>query len=461
MTTDPNRCALDEARAVADTMLYEGYVLYPYRASAQKNRERFQFGVLVPPVYTKIDSSEHSFSRTECLLECGDDAVLGFHVRFLQLQRRTRSGAAAWDEADQHEHEFAVPVRALEQGPASFPIHADAGASAQGTTERRREALDAVLSVAGERVAGPFRALRLSARLENRTAPPQGRQVTQRADALPFALVSAHLLVNAPGCAFVSMVDPPLWAAAEVAACRNEHTWPVLAGPPETAELLLSCPVILYDHPQLAPESPGDLYDATEIDEILTLRTLALTDAEKQEARATDPRAAALIDRVEDIPPELLDRLHGTVRYLKAVTEPHKAEPDERAPNERTDESAGPAEATESTGSTELTEPNREPWWDPGADASVSPETDQIVVRGVALHRGSRVLMRPGARRADAQDLFLAGRPATVEAVVEDVDGGVHLAVTPQDDPAAELHGRHGRYLYFAPDEVEPIGSAS
>jgi hypothetical protein len=427
---------LDEARAVADTILYEGYVLYPYRASAQKNRERFQFGVLMPPEYVDLDPSEHSHSRTECLLDCGDGAVLDIHARFLQLQRRVEPGAAAWDEAIEHEHEFAVPVAALAHGPVSFPIHADEGSNTDGATTRRREALTAALTVTGERVAGPFRALKVAALLENLTEPllPQPR-FALRSDALPYALVSAHLLVHAPGCAFVSMVDPPLWAVDEVAACRNEHTWPVLAGPPEVSDLLLSSPVILYDHPRLAPESPGDLYDATEIDEILTLRTLALTDAEKQEARATDPRAAALIDRIDDMPQELLERLHGTIRYLKAVTEPP----------------AAPA--------VEPPQPPAVPWWDPEADASVSPETDHVVVHGVELSRGSRVLMRPGSRRADAQDLFLAGRPAIVEAVLKDVDGAVHLAVTPLDTPDAELHRWHGRYLYFAPDEVEPLGS--
>jgi len=98
------------------------------------------------------------------------------------------------------------------------------------------------------------------------------------------------------------------------------------------------------------------------------------------------------------------------------------------------------------------------PWWDPGADGSVSPDTDHVVVAGVRVARGSRVVMRPGSRRADAQDIFLAGREATVEAVLHDVDGQVHLAVTAADDPAADLQASHGRFLYFAPDEVEPVG---
>ena len=97
------------------------------------------------------------------------------------------------------------------------------------------------------------------------------------------------------------------------------------------------------------------------------------------------------------------------------------------------------------------------PWWDPGADTSVSPETDHVLIGGVRVARGSRIRMRPGSRRADAQDLFLAGRTALVEAVLHDVDGHVHLAVIPEDDPAADLQRRHGRFLYFAPDEVEPL----
>jgi hypothetical protein len=97
------------------------------------------------------------------------------------------------------------------------------------------------------------------------------------------------------------------------------------------------------------------------------------------------------------------------------------------------------------------------PWWDPGADRTVSPETDGVMVAGAMVAKGSRVRLRPGQRRADAQDMFLAGRQATVEAVFLDVDGNRHLAVTLDEDPAADLQRWHGRYLYFSPDEVEPL----
>ena len=79
----------------------------------------------------------------------------------------------------------------------------------------------------------------------------------------------------------------------------------------------------------------------------------------------------------------------------------------------------------------------------------------------MTVARGSKVRMRPGARRADAQDLFLIGREALVEAVLHDVDGKVHVAVSPVADPVAELQRTHGRFLYFAPDELEPTGARS
>jgi hypothetical protein len=232
------------------------------------------------------------------------------------------------------------------------------------------------------------------------------------------------------GGAFLSMTDPPEWAAAEIAACDNVGLWPVLVDPEGQADgrqVMLASPIILPDHPELAPESPGELYDGTEIDEILTLRTLALSDAEKQEVRATDPRAAALIDRVETLDGAALDRLHGTLRRPDPQPEPP------RQP-----------------------ETDAVPWWDPEADASVSPGTDAITVRGHRVARGSRVTLRPGIRRADAQDMFLTGRTAIVEAVLLDIDDQPYLAVTVADDPDPELRAAHGRFLYFAPDEVEP-----
>jgi hypothetical protein len=258
------------------------------------------------------------------------------------------------------------------------------------------------------------------------------------------------------------MTQPPEWAAGEVGRCVNTGTWPVLAGPPDCTELMLSSPVILYDHAEIAAESAGQLFDSTEIDEILTLRTLTLTDDEKRAARATDPRAAELLDRLDDLPPEMIERMHGAIRYLNPAggaaagpaTVPEWTETPQEPP-------AGQRERSphEGGGAPDPAVAGEAPWWDPGADRSVSPETDQVVIAGVRVARGSRVRMLPGARRADAQDLFLTGRTALVEAVLFDVDGHAHLAVLPEDDPDADIQRTQGRFLYFAPDEVEPLGA--
>ena len=190
---------------------------------------------------------------------------------------------------------------------------------------------------------------------------------------------------------------------------------------------MLSSPIILYDHPEVADQSPGDLYDSLEIDEILALRVMTLTEAEKAEARGTDARAAAIIDRCDALTPEAMGRLHGQMRPV---------EPESLA----------------------VTTPGMEagPWWDPASDQSVDPWTDSVLVGGVDVAQGSAVRLHPSGQ-ADAQDMFLDGRRGTVAGVFADVDGGVHLAVTLDDDPAARELNWQGRYLYFRPEEVEPL----
>jgi hypothetical protein len=425
--------SLDDVRRVADAVLYEGYILYPYRASAQKNRSRWQFGVLMPPAYAAADPSETTTVRAECVFTRDGEPSVDVVVRFLQVQRRTSPGPGApdtWDEAVEREVSATVAGAALFGDGTATPFGIPGGeeqeVTADGTVIRVRRALRGVVTVRATELPGPWQAARLTVGVTNQTA---AGLLGSRPQALPAALVAAHMIITISGGAFVSMTDPPEWAAPAVSECENAGCWPVLAGPPGERNVLLASPIILPDHPEVARESPGELYDGTEIDEILTLRTLALTDEEKDAARATDPRAAALIDRVESLDGAALQRLHGTMRGWQG---------------------SPPAEAREDGGTGEV------PWWDPEADQSVSPSTDSVLVAGQRLARGNLVTLRPGARRADAQDMFLVGRTALVEAVLLDVDDQPYLAVTLTDDPAADLHASHGRFLYFSPDEVEP-----
>jgi hypothetical protein len=452
--------SLGEVRRIADAVLYEGYILYPYRASSQKNQSRWQFGVLMPPGYTAVDPSENSALRAECVFEHYGDPAVEVTVRFLQVQRRrtegtpdasARAGPAVWDEAVEREATVTVAGPDL-LGPGAVsrftvPGGEDTETGPAARVVRRREPLTGSVSVRATPLPGPWQAARLTVAVTNESGGPAG----SRDEALPAALIAAHLIITVSGGAFLSMTDPPEWASHEVGGCRNTGCWPVLAGPDDSRQIMLAAPIILPDHPQVAPESPGELYDGTEIDEILTLRTLALSDEEKAAARATDPRAAALIDRVETMDAPAMEQLHGTIRAMTglrpAATQAGRA-PGERAAGERA--AFGATAGGVAWGGGDV------PWWDPGADASVSPDTDAVLIAGQRVARGSRVILRPGRRRADAQDMFLAGRPALVEAVLLDVDDAAYLAVTLADDPAADLQSAHGRFLYFSPDEVEP-----
>lgn len=97
------------------------------------------------------------------------------------------------------------------------------------------------------------------------------------------------------------------------------HTWPVLVG--SEGDSILSSPIILYDYPQIAPESPVSLFDGTEIDEILMLRIMTLTDEEKDEMRRGDDRVREILERTESLTPEAFMKLHGTIRSMRPVDE--------------------------------------------------------------------------------------------------------------------------------------------
>jgi hypothetical protein len=460
---------LEQVRAVADAVLYEGYLLYPYRASSSKNRSRWQFGVLGPPHASADSFGEPPAMAMQGLLErTGDEggqgpAAVTVHLRFLQLQARSVDRLAddgyvpveelvvdgrsvlSWQEATECEVElppYAVDevFRGRAPRPLEHPVHVPGGEEVEalvdrsgtpvGRLVRRRARLAATVTVAAERDDGYAR---VSVTVRN-TCP---EEVAGKDAATAVSLIGAHLLVVAEGGRFVSLLEPPVGAADAAARCRQDRCYPVLAGPSGARDVVLGSPIILYDYPEIAAESAGALFDSTEIDEILTLRVMTMTEAEKDEARATDPRAAEIIDRCDALSPDALQQLHGVLR------DPH----------------AGPRgdPAQYPTGETPA-DPNGTdvPWWDPAADDSVAPGTDAVLIDGVRVRKGSRVRVHP-SRRADAQDLFFAGQEARVTAVLSDVDGGTHVALVLEEDPAADLHEWYGRYFYFAPDELEPL----
>jgi hypothetical protein len=432
---------MDIAREVANAILYEGYLLYPYRASAAKNQIRWQWGVLMPSAYAAAGHGEHASSHSEFLLEPGTDPVLHVRLRFLQMQHRSGGDGPVpeFDEAVEHEIDSVVSVAELLESEQVIPVSIPGGTETTDGITRQRWPLTGEVRLSGQRLEGPYGILHLTLEVIN-TAPWVDAEAARHV-ALRHALIAAHTVVAVTDGEFISLLDPPEWAKSAVKSCRNERTWPVMIGEAGGRDVFLISPIILYDYPTIAPESPGDLFDGTEIDEILTLRTMTLTDEEKAEARATDERARKLMDRVDSMPPEMLDKLHGAIRYLGETprTSRNPGEPD-------------PIETFTTPGT---------PWWDPGADSSVDPDTDSVLIAGVEVAKGSKVVLTPRLHGTDAQDMFLDGRTATVAAVLLDVDGNTHVAVTIDDDPGADLSLVQGRFQYFSPDEIVPLTAQS
>ena len=337
--------------AIANAVLYEGYMLYPYRPSSVKNRQRFNFGVLYPKSYSETQAGADACNmQTECLVEGAYLSSLEVRVRFLQLVARslrelqTSQGRISfepvsmldvngkrlipWQEAS--ECEVIVPACNLEslttaplEWEFSFPAKEeteplrDARSQIVGLIVRKQESVQGTVEISAMHAGDQL--FKVQVRVRNLTSL-EGDHAS-RDEALARSLVSAHILLGVLDGQFVSLLEPPENLKDVVATCQNVGAWPVLVGNAGDRDTMLSSPIILYDYPRIAPESPGDLFDGTEIDEILALRILTMTDDEKREMRNTDDRARKMLERTESLPMEHLLKLHGTLRELRSLKE--------------------------------------------------------------------------------------------------------------------------------------------
>ena len=345
--------------AIANAVLYEGYMLYPYRPSSVKNRQRFNFGVLYPRSYSEAQTGLDACSmQTECLVEGASLSALEVKVRFLKLVNRLVHQVTAlgplqqpigtpvfkavpvlevdgkvftpWQEAV--EYEVTVPACNLDTLTATplewkfaFPAKEetepviDAGGQLVGQIARKQESVQGTVEIKASHAADEL--FKVQVRVHNLTSLEYIAGEISREHALVQSLVSAHILLGGVDGQFVSLLEPPEHLKDLAASCQNVGAWPVLVGNEGRRDTMLCSPIILYDYPQIAPESPGDLFDGTEIDEILALRILTMTDAEKREMRNTDDRARKMLERTEALPMEHLMKLHGTLRGLQSPKE--------------------------------------------------------------------------------------------------------------------------------------------
>jgi hypothetical protein len=294
----------DELRKLADAVLYEGYILWPYRRSALKNQKRWTFGCVFPPRHSEAHPDDLAAIQAQCLLEAREPRV-EVTVRLLHVVARRvydvqgrevdeLAGFSSWDEATEREvaAQSGRTEIAVEAGTEEEPI-------AGGRIVRSWEALRGAIEVQVDPLhEGLFR---ITVLVANETAWSDD----EREGALRRAFCSTHAILHAPDGAFLSPVDP------RAAECQNVGVWPVLVGEEGSRDTVLASPIILSDYPRIAPESPGDLFDGGEIDRLLILNVLSLTEAEQEEMRATDPRAREILERCARLRPEELLPLHG------------------------------------------------------------------------------------------------------------------------------------------------------
>jgi len=335
---------VDTTKKIAEAVLYEGYLLWPYRKSARKNQQRWTFGGVYPRAYSEARGEDDPWiMQTQCLVVGDGEATIEVKVRFLHVTERKvgrKSGETLqfveelrvggelylpWDEAT--EREIAVGRFKLSElgSPERIGIDMPAGSREEPLRGPAEEVVGALvrgwcmLRGTVEVEAEPLREgiFRVTVRITNTT--PWGGE--DRESTLRQTFVSTHTALGVEGGEFVSLIDPPEELGEAAEECMNLKTWPVLVGEEGERNMMLSSPIILYDYPQIAPESPGDLFDGTEIDQMLILNVLNLTDEEKEEMRASDPRGREILERCESLSPEELMRLNGTFRDIRMLRE--------------------------------------------------------------------------------------------------------------------------------------------
>jgi hypothetical protein len=347
-----NSALVDE---IVRAVLYEGYMLYPYRPSAAKNRQRFNFGVVYPRAYCDAKNSGDAWAmQTECLVTGNLKTECMVRVRFLRMVER--SIAKLTSECDEHgsnelkqlervermevngqifqpwqeaaEETIEIPgfgISDLIRQPMQWPFRScakqerepirDEDRDIVGFIQRSKAKLEGLIELKANMVALDI--FKLTVIITNQAYMQNHRQA-DRDLALSQALVSTHTILEVSDGEFISLVDPPERYRDLIRNCQNVGTWPVLVGEQGERNTVLSSPIILYDYPQIAPESPGDLFDGAEIDEILSLRILTMTDEEKREMRQSDDRARRILERTEALPEEHWIKLHGALRGLRA-----------------------------------------------------------------------------------------------------------------------------------------------
>jgi hypothetical protein len=417
---------------VADAVLFEGYMLYPYRPSAIKNRQRWNFGTLYPRRFAETQSPPERWRFcTEVLLEADEQTMLSARVRFLQLTTPGVGDSESWEQGfarfrTLEDLTLAALISGVERTFDLSELSSEESGPPAFATKVRYGRLTLRADMLREGL------YRLRADFANESPAPRIESFSRRI-VQDVAFTSAHLLLGVSDGTFVSLLEPRAEFEAEAKGCIQDGVFPVLASAAGSSSHMLCSPIILYDHPEVAPESAGNFFDGTEMDEMLALRVLTLTDEEKEEMRRGDPHARAILERTETLPDEQLARVHGAVRSLRRITEP----------------SATGASAAD----------NRVDLFEQPFDPFAEHEPLKSArVFGVELRTGDRVRLWP-QKKADILDIEMEGKVAIIEAIEQDFEDNVQFAVVLEDDPGRDMGmlRQPGHRFFFSPEEVEPL----
>jgi hypothetical protein len=297
---------------IAKAVLYEGYILYPYRPSSTKNRQRWNFGTLYPRDWAEWQRpAEPSRMVTECPVQVVPETKLDLRAKFLQFIPSTEG--EYWEQGVERWADQNVDMARLCEETVSLNLAFQEAERVEGL-----KPLSANLLISAEVLKDALCKLHLE--LQNTTSVSNPEEFA-RTQMLLQSMVSAHVLLGVNNGEFVSLLDPPADLADAVKSCQNSGAFPVLAGEEGQRSMMLSSPIILYDYPQIAPESVGDFFDGTEMDEILALRVMTLSEEEKEVMRQCDEHARHILERTETLPAEHWMKLHGAIRGVRRVQE--------------------------------------------------------------------------------------------------------------------------------------------
>ena len=276
---------------IADAILYEGYLLYPYRKSALKNQHRFNFGLLEPNDYFQTQvlllGNSENFSVTVRFLQIQHRQVIdeqGNNVEKLEIDGQTFE---TWDETIERK------IKTTETTDFCFTSQYFSENLANGEAKfvRQINQISGKIEIEKDQIRENIN--RFTVKIFNLSKNDQ--------------FISTHAILSIENAEFISLLEYTDELESEIKLLNQKGLFPVLI----EKNIMLASPIILYDYPQVAPESVADFYDATEIDELLTLRILTMTDAEKHEAISLDSRARKILQQAEETQ---LMNLHGAFR---------------------------------------------------------------------------------------------------------------------------------------------------